>query len=197
LPDLACTIAEEITAYRTRLTNALACDALEGIDALATALRDTWSAGGTVFLCGNGGSAANALHLANDWALASRRAPVGMKVEALSANPAVVTTIGNDFGYDQIFAEQIRVKGCPTDLLLVLSGSGNSPNVVRALEAAAAKGMNTFAIVGYSGGACRAAARHCLHFPIDDMQIAEDLQLVVGHICMRWLACHPPQVTTA
>ena len=181
-----------IAAYCERLGAALELDAFDRIEPLARAVRDTWAAGATIFICGNGGSAANAMHIANDWALISRGRPMGMKVEALSANAAVVTTIGNDFGYENIFSDQIEVKGRQGDLLLALSGSGNSRNVVRALEAAAARGMQTFAIVGYTGGACLAAAQHCIHFPVHDMQIAEDLQLVVGHICMKWLAEHPP-----
>ena len=181
-----------IAAYRARLTGAFELEAFGHVESLAAAIRDTWRSGGTIFLCGNGGSAANAMHLANDWALVSRGRSAGLRVEALSANPAVVTTIGNDFGYDRIFSDQIEVKGRPGDLLIALSGSGNSHNCVLALEAASAKGMNTFAVVGYSGGACRRAASHCLHFPVDDMQVAEDLQLIVGHMCMKWLAVNHP-----
>ena len=73
------------------------------------------------------------------------------------------------------------------DLLLVLSGSGNSPNIVRALEIGNEIGLKTFAILGYSGGRCAELAQIPIHFPIDDMQISEDLQLVVGHMCMQWL----------
>lgn len=185
---------ELIAAYQARLTVAFAFDAFRQVKSLASAVRDTWAAGGTVFLCGNGGSAANAMHLANDWALISRGQPAGLRVEALSANPAVVTTLANDFGYERIFSDQIEVKGRAGDLLLGLSGSGNSRNVIVALEAAVAKGMNTAAIVGYSGGTCREAAQLCLHFPVDDMQVAEDLQLIVGHMCMQWLAANPPGV---
>ncbi len=94
-------------------------------------------------------------------------------------------------GYEDIFAEQVRVKGNPGDILIVLSGSGNSANVVKALETANAKGMKTFAILGYSGGRCRAIAQHPIHFAVDDMQISEDLQLIVGHICMQWLYSNP------
>ena len=73
-------------------------------------------------------------------------------------------------------------------MLLVLSGSGNSPNVVKALEAGKKTRMRTFAILGYTGGLCKELADVAIHFPIDDMQIAEDLQLIVGHMCMQWLA---------
>jgi len=76
--------------------------------------------------------------------------------------------------------------------LIVLSGSGNSANVVKALETANALGMKTFAILAYSGGSCRELAQVPIYFEIDDMQIAEDTQLVVGHLCMQWLTSNKP-----
>src|SRR5262249_2820552 len=99
--------------------------------------------------------------------------------------------LANDVGYDQIFAEQLKVKANAGDILIALSGSGNSENVVRALEVGNKKGMRTFAILGFSGGRCKTIAQHPIHFAIDDMQVAEDLQLVVGHICMQWLHANP------
>jgi D-sedoheptulose 7-phosphate isomerase len=173
-------------------------DAMDGVPLLGEALRRCWSEGRTVYLCGNGGSAGNAIHLANDLLYgAGVGHGVGLKVEALSANPAVLTCLANDLGYEHIYSEQLRVKAEAGDVLIVLSGSGNSPNVVKALEIAADKDMTTFAILGYSGGACKALAQHPIHFPIDDMQIAEDLQLVVGHICMQWLCANPPDAPCA
>ena len=88
---------------------------------------------------------------------------------------------------EEIFSQQLTVKANPDDLLIVLSGSGNSQNVINALEVGNEIGMKTFAILGFSGGKCKHLAQHSIHFEIDDMQISEDLQLIVGHICMRWL----------
>jgi D-sedoheptulose 7-phosphate isomerase len=85
------------------------------------------------------------------------------------------------------FAAQLRVYARPGDLLLALSGSGNSPNILRALETANSMGMRTFAILGYSGGKAKEMADVAIHFPVDDMQIAEDLQLVTGHMIMQSL----------
>ena len=174
--------------YSDRLSHALALADTDGIQALGDALRDAWNQGRSIFLCGNGGSAGNAVHLANDWIYGvGVKSGGGMRVEALSANTAVITCLANDLGYDQIYAEQVRVKANPGDVLLVLSGSGNSPNVVNALEAGNQIGMKTFAILGYTGGRCKEMAGTAIHFAIDDMQIAEDLQLIVGHVCMQWL----------
>jgi D-sedoheptulose 7-phosphate isomerase len=175
--------------YRDKLERALRLGAMERVPALAEAIRHAWERGHAVFLCGNGGSAANAMHLASDLSLAGPDG--GLRVEALSANPSVVTSLANDLGYDKVFAEQLRIKARPGDVLVVLSGSGNSPNVVQALEMGNARGMKTFAILGYSGGVCKSVAQQSIHFDVDDMQIAEDLQLVVGHICMQWLLANP------
>ena len=157
---------------------------------LATALRDIWRTKGQLLICGNGGSAGNAIHLANDFlfGIAKDKSTNGMRVEALSANTSVITCLANDIGYEEIYSVQIETKGRKGDVLLVLSGSGNSPNIVRALEAGKKIGMRTFAILGYTGGRCKGLADVPIHFAINDMQISEDLQLIVGHMCMQWLS---------
>lgn len=184
---------ELIRNYVTRLSGALKLGAMDQIPLLGAALRSAWTEGRMVFLCGNGGSAGNAVHLANDllFGVGVNNTAGGLRVEALSANSAVLTCLANDLGYDHIYAEQLRVKAKAGDVLIVLSGSGNSPNVVKALEVGNEIGMKTFAILAFSGGRCKDLARHPIHFAIDDMQIAEDLQLMVGHMCMQWLCVNP------
>lgn len=76
----------------------------------------------------------------------------------------------------------------PGDILIVLSGSGNSPNILKAIETGAALGMRTFGVLGFSGGRAKAMLDTPIHFPVDDMQISEDLQLMVGHMAMQWLS---------
>lgn len=192
-PISTTSVLQQVESYRKNLTRALETAAMSEIPKLGEALRDAWRLGQTVYLCGNGGSAANAMHLANDFFYGAgvRNRGGGLRVEALSANPTVLTCLANDVGYEQIFAEQLNVKANAGDVLIVLSGGGNSANVVRALEVGNAKGMRTFAILGYSGGECKAITQHAIHFAIDDMQVAEDLQLIVGHICMKWLYANP------
>ena len=116
----------------------------------------------------------------------------GLRVDALPANAGVITCLANDTGYDNIYSHQLEVKGRPGDLLIVLSGSGNSANVVRALKTANQIGMRSFAIVAFGGGRCLELADMPIHFKINDMQIAEDTQLVVGHLCMQWLNSNKP-----
>lgn len=177
-----------IQNYADRLKYALDQQAMQLIPDLGEALRNAWLQGKVVYFCGNGGSAGNAVHLANDLIYgAGMQSGLGLRVEALAANPAVLTCLANDLGYDQVYAQQLRVKAEPGDVLIVLSGSGNSPNVVKALEVGNNLGMVTCAILGFSGGKCKDLAQIPIHFPVNDMQIAEDLQLIVGHICMQWL----------
>ena len=176
--------------YTRTLTKIIGSQTWDKTELLAQAMLATWQDRRQFFLCGNGGSAGNAIHLANDflYGVASKLPYAGMRVEALPANTAVISCLANDVGYSEIFSEQLLAKACPGDLLLVLSGSGNSHNVVRALEVANEMGMKTFAILGYSGGRCLTLAQVPIHFEVNDMQISEDLQIVVGHMCMQWLA---------
>jgi len=151
-----------------------------------------------VYICGNGGSAANAMHMANDFHYgigACGQGPKlpGLRVEALPANAGLITCLANDTGYENIYSHQLEVKGRPGDLLIVLSGSGNSANVVKALETSKTIGLRSYAILAFSGGRCRELADVPIHFQIDDMQIAEDTQLVVGHLCMQWLSSNKPE----
>ena len=178
-----------INSYSTKLINALNLETMQQVPVLADALLNAWRAGGTIYICGNGGSAGNAIHLANDFIYgAGKTNGRGLNVEALSANAAVITCLANDTGYENIYAEQLKVKARAGDVLIVLSGSGNSPNIVKALEIGNSMGMTTFAVLGFSGGQSKAVAQYPIHFQIDDMQIAEDLQLIVGHMCMQWLS---------
>jgi len=178
-----------IEKYLITLNHAFSSSIQDDINELAKALMLAWRNDKNIYLCGNGGSAGNAVHVANDLLYGAGIANgQGLKVEALSANPAVLTCLANDLGYEHIYSEQINVKGSEGDLLIALSGSGKSPNIIKAIEAAAKKGMETFAILGFDGGACKLKASHVIHFHVNDMQIAEDLQLIVLHMCMKFLS---------
>ena len=175
-------------SYVRRLEKALNSFSWESVHQLSLSLQQVWRTGDKAFFCGNGGGAGNSIHLANDFNYGiDKNSGIGLSVEALPANSSVLTCLANDEGYDSIFSQQLKVKGKQNDVLVILSGSGNSQNVVKALEVGNEIGMKTFAILGYSGGKCKKLAKYPIHFEIDDMQIAEDLQLIVGHMCMRWL----------
>jgi D-sedoheptulose 7-phosphate isomerase len=177
-----------IEEYSRKLGRALGCSGMSKVPQLALLLLRAWRAGANVYICGNGGSAGNAIHLANDFIYGiSKRDGKGLRVEALSANAAVLTCLANDTGYDNIYAQQIKVKGQSGDLLIALSGSGNSKNIINALNAAREAGVTSVAILGFDGGQCLSLADVSIHIPLDDMQIAEDMQLIIGHMCMQYL----------
>jgi len=143
----------------------------------------------TVFLCGNGGGAANANHFATDLLFGLEKNPGPIwRVVSLSANVSLLTCLGNDTGYENVFSKQLEATGQQGDLLLAYSGSGNSPNILRALQVAKGMGITTLAFLGFDGGKAKGLADLCLHFPVDDMQIAEDLHMMASHLLLRSLA---------
>lgn len=174
--------------YSSRLINVLEQSSWTSVAKLASAVERCWSEGRQVFICGNGGSAGNAIHLANDYIYGiAKKMGSGLKVHALSANPAVLTCLANDTGYDRIYSEQLAVLGRKGDVLIVLSGSGNSANIIAAIEQAQKQGIVSCAILGFDGGRSLKLADIPIHFPVNDMQISEDMQLIVGHMLMQWL----------
>ena len=159
------------------------------VEQLAAMVEDVRKRRGQLFLCGNGGSSANALHIANDFTAAMFKGTRNaIRANALPANVGVLTCIGNDLSYEKIFSQQLRVLAEPGDMLIVLSGSGNSPNILAVLEEARALGVQSVAILGFDGGKALTMADHVVHFALDDMQIVEDLQIVVGHMIMRQIS---------
>ena len=180
--------------YAARLTHSISMADWSGVSKLADMLDRARRERRQVFLCGNGGSAANAIHWANDLTAALFKGTRdALRTHALPANIAVMSCLANDLSYEVAFSQQLRVLGEPGDLLIVLSGSGNSPNILSALREAKLLGIQSVAVLGFDGGAAKALADHPLHFSVHDMQIVEDLQLVVGHMLMRQLAAmHTP-----
>lgn len=155
---------------------------------LARDLADCMHSRRHVFICGNGGSAANASHLANDFSYAVARKPgAALRATSLTDNSALLTCLANDTGYENVFSLQLAELASPGDILIALSGSGQSPNILRALERAAHIGMRSYAVVGFDGGKAAILADRAIHFRVDDMQIAEDMQLILGHMITQWL----------
>lgn len=181
--------------YSKKLSSILEGTDWSHVELLAKEMFHCWRNGHQVFICGNGGSAGNAIHLANDFLYGiAKKSGRGLKVNALSANPAVMTCLANDIGYDAIYSEQLAVLGQKGDLLIVLSGSGNSPNIIEVLKTAKQNNIKSCAILGFSGGIAKDLANIVLHFSVNDMQIAEDLQLIVGHMVMQYLYNHKDEI---
>ncbi len=147
-------------------------------------VEDAYHAGHFVFIIGNGGSGANASHLSEDLAKATLRDfenQKRLKVLSLTDNTSGIMAWGNDEGYERIFVEQLKNLASPGDVLLAISGSGNSPNILRAVEWANAKDMVTVGITGFSGGRLKSLAHHNMHAGIDDMGMVESLHQIAFH----------------
>ena len=180
--------------YKSKLCSTLDLLDWDEVRKLFWNVHSKWKNGNSVYLCGNGGSAGNAIHLANDLLFGIGNAKIrGLAVHALAANSAVLTCLGNDEGYENIYSEQLAVMGKPGDLVIIFSGSGNSPNVIKVLKQAKSMQIESCAILGFDGGMCKDLADITVHFPVNDMQISEDLQLIVGHMLMKWLSSNPPE----
>ena len=181
-----------IKDYLEKLNNSFSDEIMEKIIILAEDLEEIWRTKKTLFICGNGGSGGNAIHIANDFHYGigcSKKGPdvPGIIVDALTSNQAVITCLANDLGYEYIFSNQLKVKAKKGDLLLVLSGSGNSKNIINAILKAREMDVKSYGIFGFDGGKAKNLVDQNIHFKIDDMQISEDLQLIVCHLCMQWL----------
>lgn len=176
-----------IEQYTQDLKQGLDSLSHDTINQLVGALFDLWLTRKRLFICGNGGSAGNAIHIANDFTYGINPHGLALDVEALPANSAVMTCLANDIGYQNVFSHQLKVKAQAGDILIVLSGSGNSDNIVNAIKQAKSMGVKTFAIIGYNGGQAKLLADSVIHVALDDMQIAEDIQVIVGHMVMKAL----------
>lgn len=174
--------------YMTSLAQAAsACDT-ETIDTVVNIISTAVSSGKTVFTCGNGGSASTASHYVTDWAkmrLVNRGLP--FRAHCLSDNIGMLTAYANDISYENVFDHSLTNYSKSGDVLILISGSGNSQNVVNAALKAAEIGITTIAIVGFDGGKLKSICDYSVHFEVNDMQIVEDLHLSFGHIVMKAL----------
>jgi D-sedoheptulose 7-phosphate isomerase len=154
------------------------------IDNLMDMLLDAYKNDRFVFVIGNGGSAANASHLAQDLAKGTRHSmEQGKRLKALSLtdNTSFITAQGNDDGYDSIFEQQLRTFAKSGDYVIAISGSGNSPNIIKAIEWANNNGVTTVGVTGFDGGKLRKIARHTVHVPLNDMCTSESIHSIIFH----------------
>lgn len=172
----------DLRAYLGELKTALADLPLEEIDKIVERLEFVREHRQQVFLFGNGGSAATASHMANDLAKATIAAGLPrLRVIALTDNVPLITAWGNDKAYEAVFAEQLDNLVAPGDVVIGISTSGNSPNVLRAFELAKARGAVTVALTGQTGGALKGLAEICLMVPSRHTQLIEDVHHAIGH----------------
>lgn len=154
---------------------------LQKIASVAQLLIDTYKAGGKSLWAGNGGSAADAQHMAAELVNKFRLNRSGLPAMALTVDTSILTAIGNDYGYDRVFARQIEACGCPGDVFVGISTSGNSANLVEALSACKEKGMVSVALVG--GRMCQMDGYdYVIHVPSEETPRIQECQTLIGHI---------------
>ena len=174
--------------YFGRLTKVLAGLDVASFDNGVRIVDEAWRAGKQIITLGNGGSSLTALHFINDWNksifMAGGRQFRG---RSLVDNMGLVMSYGNDLSFQDIFVEQLKNLVQPGDLVIAISGSGNSENVLRAVRYANDSGAVTLGLCGYSGGKLKEIARHAVWANVDDMQLSEDVHAIFGHVVMQQL----------
>lgn len=145
-------------------------------------VRETVRGGGTLYFCGNGGSAADAQHLATEYVVRYTRTRRAYPAIALTTDTSLLTAAGNDLGFEEIFARQIDALAKAGDLLIIHTTSGNSPNLLRAAQAARAKGVPVLALSAKNGGKLKALATHSVIVPTNRTDRAQELQLCIQHV---------------
>ena len=174
-----------------QVSETVAC--LQGLDALspeidraAALILSTLRNGRKLLICGNGGSAAEASHFAAELVGRAARSSRPLPALALACDGAILTSLGNDYGYEEVFARQIAGLGAPGDLVICLSSSGNSANILAALREASAHGLRSIAFLGRGGGAAKSLATVDLIMPGDSGRAAQEAHLfLIHHFCTR------------
>jgi D-sedoheptulose 7-phosphate isomerase len=169
---------ESLAAHQALLDG----DMPERVADVARLIVSTLGDGGKLLLFGNGGSAADATHLAAEFVGRFRFDRAPLPALSLSDNASSVSGIGNDYGYEEVFARQVTALGGPPDVAIGISTSGTSPNVVAGLRAARAAGLHTVALTGATGGAMPAEAERCLRMPSTDTARVQECYMLVGHL---------------
>lgn len=164
------------------LVGRVAADQAGAIAAIAQRYEATLRGGGTLFFAGNGGSAADAQHIATEYVVRYQTTRPAMRAIALTTDTSLLTACANDMGFDEVFARQVEALARPGDVLVLHSTSGESPNVIRAAQAARARGVGVVAFLGRTGGEVKALADVALVVPSEDTARIQELHLALEHL---------------
>ncbi len=180
--------ASYFDAYAEEMSRAAKTIEPEAFDRAAAILLEAYTRGARMFSCGNGGSASIANHVQCDHVKGVRTTTdLTPQVLSLSTNVELLTAIANDIGYENVFVYQLQSQSGPGDVLMAVSSSGRSANIVRAIEWARDHGLRTIAITGFDGGAARAAAEVSLHVECTNYGIVEDLHQAIMHALAQYV----------
>lgn len=174
-------VRTHLSEHRT-VTDSVEKELIGQIEELAASVLGTLRAGGTLLFCGNGGSAADAQHLAAEYVVRFRRERHAAAAIALTVDTSVLTAGGNDYGFETVFARQVEALSRPGDLLILHSTSGESENLLKAAAAASERGVATAALLAKGGGRLREAVDLALVVKTDSTARAQEMHLLIGHI---------------
>ncbi len=175
----------QISAYIEKEREILSCLNVDQINAVMNLLEEKLDGENTIFVFGNGGSAATASHYQNDFNKGiSEYTNKKFRFQCLNDNVATMMAIANDIGYEEIFRFQLKGRLRQGDICMGISGSGNSENVVRAAQYAKSQGNQVVGITGYHGGKLKELADYSLHVPVQSMQMTEDIHMIFDHLMM-------------
>ena len=178
----------EIEAYINKEIEVLKSLDISTINEVMTAIIDAYNANGNIYIFGNGGSASTASHFQNDFNKGiSEHLEKKFNFVCLNDNVPTVMAIANDSGYEYIFEHQLKGKLKENDLVIAISGSGNSENVLKAIEYAKSCDIKTIGLTGYDGGKLAKLVDISFNVPINDLQITEDIHMVIDHLMMSVL----------
>lgn len=160
----------------------MASDILEQIERIALVVKEALAKGNKVLFCGNGGSAADSQHLAAEFVGRFQKERAGLPAIALTVDTSILTAVGNDYGFDKVFVRQVEALANKGDVMVGISTSGNSPNVVEALELAKAKGVYCVGMTAAGGGKMAGLCHECIAVPAKITARAQEMHILIGHI---------------
>ena len=177
-------IKQSIAVKQRILENEALLETLDKVIALSV---EAFQKGNKVLFCGNGGSAADAQHIATELICRFRTDRLSLPGIALTTDTSALTAISNDFGYQEVFARQLAGLSKPGDVIIAITTSGNSPNIIRALEWAQNQDLVTIGLLGKTGGAAKDLCDHTLIVPHHDTARIQEMHILIGHIICAWV----------
>jgi D-sedoheptulose 7-phosphate isomerase len=181
-------LADYFQTYIKALHESLSKVTVQSLNAALNKIKSTLKTSNHIYVAGNGGSAAISDHLCCDFTKGTYiPSQPCLKTHSLSSNTAVITALGNDLGYEDIFSHQLKMLGQKDDLVILVSSSGNSANIVKAAKTAREMGMQTIALTGFSGGDVSSLVEVHLHVPINNYGVVEDSHQAIMHVLSQFI----------
>ncbi len=181
-------LKEFLRDYSSEITKGFASINIKELEKIANLINETIKQRYTIFTCGNGGSSAISEHFVCDFLKgASTDTSIQPIIHSFTSNTPTLTAVANDISYEEVFSFQLKKYASSKDILICISSSGNSPNILKSIETAKVIGMNTISLVGFDGGRAKEISDYCLHIETNNYGIAEDLHQSLMHILAQYI----------